>query len=554
VIKALTGTEPVLIYGVPAYNADPRPFLLANLDLVNPVYYGPDLGLSAAQSSQIPALGAVSFDGTEDIWASPLQAGLTVVTDFIPGGTSWAPSPAQVSAQISALGLATSSNQLTGISAVGTVNDTLGTPAQDPTVQNLQAAGMPQNVPQLQSASIQKQGETAGATFLGPLGVPIKLWQAVLSHSIGALSDFAGTTVAEGSANINTVLSGVTLAVTEVAAGGPNASDSSSVSVPLNGFQLNAGDSVELNVNGGTVITNTRQRASALLLYTTVLPVVAGNQGLVGAYIKPSQYGSGTTIATAESNWAAISGEPVNVRRVYWTTGGNAMPSAITGPGTGSGNGQMADAAAGIKNYIDITPPYNPVSATYLAQIATYLSSCKANGLVADVSLWHEPYSQGLTESQFQAMFEYYGPTVREYYPVCINLESFNTQENGEGAYFPGTNNEYVDKVYVDFYASEYFDSSAIRLDAAQAIADDNGLPFGLGEFNGSTTNQTPTQLDTYFTYVQDYFQTRLSDDKVNADLLLFNDNEPTEEPYISASTDIRVPYYQAIYAALSAV
>jgi hypothetical protein len=524
------GAEPVAVYQAPAYGQAGISFRVTNLDEINPVYWSDGPGVDA-NSSPLPAQASSVFDGSTDVWMSTLAGGPIVIIDFAPGSTSW-DNPVGVQIALSNLGLATSALQQT----------------QQATL----ISGVPPNVPGVKCAKIIRQAETAGVTFLGPLACPAKLWLATLAHGMSTGANFVPN--AETFAQIQTTESGLVLGSTELSISAINQVADAALALPLNGLQLLAGDSVQLNVNAGATQAFMIERASATLLYTLLQPVdpaASGGKGLVGAYIKPVMFGTGTSMATAETNWASITGNPVTVRRVYWTTGANAVPPAITGPGTGSGDGQLADAANGVKNYIDFTPPYNPVSTTAFNAIQQYLASCKAAGLVADVSLWHEPLAQGLTATQFIDMWNFYAPMVSSFYPCCFNMESFNAQQNNEASYFPGT--EFCAKVYVDFYAREYFDAFNIRLDAAEAVADTNGLPFGLGEFNGDTTEQTPTQLNTYFTYIQTFFTSRLSASKVNADLILFNDNEPGNQPYITSSSDIRVPFYDDIYAALAA-
>jgi len=421
---------------------------------------------------------------------------------------------------------------------------------------SLQAAGVPPYTPGLQSADIHNQPITSGVAILGPTANAIRLWGVGLSMAMAAASGYTASSAAFGYARVVTQLGGLTLAEVQLAVSAAGDAVNSSVTLPLNGIELAAGETVEIDVNNGTGDAEVQYRGSANILYTDipapVTPPPSPGAGLVGAYVKPSAWGSGTTIAQAETYWASITARPVTTRRIYWfaSTGANAIPSAITGPGNYAGNGQTADAANGVRNYIDFTPAYNPVSAADLAAIDTYLASCKNAGLEADVSLWHEPYAAGLTAAQFIAMFEYYAPTVRKYYPACFNMEAYNAQQNGESGYFPGI--AYCDKVYVDFYASEYFDAQNIRLDTAQAVADTNGLPFGLGEFNGSTDHQTDAQLDTFFSYVQTFMSARIAASKANADMILFNDNLAQESPYILSSGDYRVAKYQAIFDALN--
>ena len=95
------------------------PGCLANTDLVNPVFFGHSRALDSS-SDQIPALGAIPVDGSRDIYGSTLAGGTVIAVQSMPGITNWAPSPAQVSAQINTLGLAkdTSVNGLPGTIAV----------------------------------------------------------------------------------------------------------------------------------------------------------------------------------------------------------------------------------------------------------------------------------------------------------------------------------------------------------------------------------------------------------------------------------------------------
>lgn len=88
-------------------------FLLVNPDIVNQIFIGNDVG---SQFIPIPPLGSVTLGGTkQDIWVSTNGGNYSVQAFALPEGTNWTPSPAQVAAQIQALGLATSANQGTQI-------------------------------------------------------------------------------------------------------------------------------------------------------------------------------------------------------------------------------------------------------------------------------------------------------------------------------------------------------------------------------------------------------------------------------------------------------
>ena len=128
--------------------------LIYNPDLTNVVNVGYRTNIGSTNSLPVQPLGSATLDGSRAIYAFlPSSATVNTVTLCVaPGGTNISPSPAQISAQISALGLAKESTQQlvegnTGntVTGLGTVNSTLGTPAQDPTVGGLNT-GIPNNI------------------------------------------------------------------------------------------------------------------------------------------------------------------------------------------------------------------------------------------------------------------------------------------------------------------------------------------------------------------------------------------------------------------------
>jgi len=84
-------------------------FLLVNPDIVNPIFIGNDPG---SQFVSVPPLGSVTIGTSkQDVWVSTNGGNYTVAAYLLPEGTNWTPSPAQVAAQIQALGLATEATQ-----------------------------------------------------------------------------------------------------------------------------------------------------------------------------------------------------------------------------------------------------------------------------------------------------------------------------------------------------------------------------------------------------------------------------------------------------------
>jgi hypothetical protein len=153
------------------------------------------------------------------------------------------------------------------------------------------------------------------------------------------------------------------------------------------------------------------------------------------------------------------------------------------------------DAAHGIKCCIDLRPAYNPTSATDLANLATMLAAWKTAGLAAEVSLWAEPFNNGLSSAQYIAMVAYYGPTVRTYYPLVFCTSALSVQNNSENTYYPG--DSAVDKIATDLYAIRWL--TGTTLDAPASIADSAvpPKPFGLWECGAAPQGSTLLVGDT---------------------------------------------------------
>jgi len=105
----LNASTPVpVINGVPGMQVT-----FANQDLTNTVTVARRNNFTQAGSNTatIPPLGSITVDASKTIWG--LAPAGTLPLLIFPGGGNWAPSPAQVAAQINALGLAKESTQLT---------------------------------------------------------------------------------------------------------------------------------------------------------------------------------------------------------------------------------------------------------------------------------------------------------------------------------------------------------------------------------------------------------------------------------------------------------
>lgn len=175
-------------------------FMLVNPDIANAIFIGNDPG---SQPIAIPPLGSVTLGATgHDTWVSTSGAAYTVSAYLLPGGTSWVPSPAQVAASISALGLATQATLAAvnanvqgttaalGIPAqnatVAGVTTALGTPAQSGDVTGLTVNGIPalRGTTQLGQASAQSLAASGTVTLLNNVNVVKPSFEAVLKLNL----------------------------------------------------------------------------------------------------------------------------------------------------------------------------------------------------------------------------------------------------------------------------------------------------------------------------------------------------------------------------------
>jgi hypothetical protein len=241
--------------------------------------------------------------------------------------------------------------------------------------------------------------------------------------------------------------------------------------------------------------------------------MTTGAAALVGVYFSETEMGV-SSFTAANAVWTTWTGAGVPVTRVYL----GSSYSYTT---------DMQDmVAAGVKMCVDIQPPYNPVSGTALASIVSLMQTLTAAGAVCDISLWHEPYYSGLTSAQFTSMIQYYGPSVRQYYPLVFDGSGPDLVESN--GYYPG--DAWVDKIACDDYvvsdASAGAPGSSIANAAAIANAASPAKPLGVWEFNGSTDpvyGQSQATVTAWFTSLITYMKGRLTEGWPNADVILYS-------------------------------
>lgn len=250
--------------------------------------------------------------------------------------------------------------------------------------------------------------------------------------------------------------------------------------------------------------------------------------------------------ATAITNWQNITGRTLAVRRVYFTT-----------PPTGGITFDLqADASAGRWVALSFQPAYDPISSTQRTNLDNFLFSCKAAGLKAIVTMYHEPANKDLSPTDYSSVQSYYGPTVRKYYPLNYSAAA----DGGPGsvanylAYYSAAKyaRAVFDAASVDYYCPAYI-NDGLTLDSYAAITDPDNLPFGILEFGANQNNFTSSQIQSFYTAIQNYVTGRVSAGKGVTCVCHFTASPPgsySQPPFTSG--DYEVAYYQSLYDAVN--
>lgn len=125
--------------------------------------------------------------------------------------------------------------------------------------------GVPPAVPNLLGATLLQRGVSITSMFTFPQAG--RIWQVVLSYAVTSNASFTLST-ARTVATVQTVTSGLTLAVVQLGIANPNQHAEGTCPVAFGGLSVVPGETVRLNVNGGNTIAQMDQQASATMLYS----------------------------------------------------------------------------------------------------------------------------------------------------------------------------------------------------------------------------------------------------------------------------------------------
>lgn len=174
-------------FGELLVNSGDGPCLIVNRDLVSQLLIGKDNSVfskgATGDVSVVDPLGSVAVNGREALYGMGLQASGTISVDIMKNASYWAPSPAQVAAQINALGLAKDTT-------VAAVQANTNGVAKDVTVGNVHTDLSLGTNQFLSGASVGALTANPGGTVAGDIsktGAPLLNLKGALANNAGTL-------------------------------------------------------------------------------------------------------------------------------------------------------------------------------------------------------------------------------------------------------------------------------------------------------------------------------------------------------------------------------
>jgi hypothetical protein len=266
----------------------------------------------------------------------------------------------------------------------------------------------------------------------------------------------------------------------------------------------------------------------------------------VGSFVYPPDFGE-TTIEAACNDWssAAYFDRTMMARRQYHQKG--EIPASVD-------NDLLADIRAGRRVTMSFQPAI-PGTPADRSALDSFLYQCKQAGLHATVALWHEPYPQGLSTTDYATMIEYYGPTVRKYYWLSCSQAGHAIAKGtiSVSDYFSACTAGSFDLISGDIYCPAWLLDPSI-FDQFVALANNNGLPFALWEFNGNPADQSMTDITNFFNAIHGLFAFRKSHGQGCGDIMLFDHADGTDNCSFAGPGDFRIPLVQNIYDLMNGV
>jgi hypothetical protein len=242
---------------------------------------------------------------------------------------------------------------------------------------------------------------------------------------------------------------------------------------------------------GTAGITTGAQAAAA----GTGQPMI-GAGARVGATFDLFPFCPGTTYPEAVDNWNAITGTSMRCWKIYYKPG--EFPTSIDAR-------VQTIIDRGIQALISFKPAI-ALSATDLHALAAAVKMFHDAGLIAEVCLWQEVGPKDMTATQYHNVVRYYGPVVRQYYPLVFDAPGYQGPLEW-AAYDPGR--AQLDGYAVDYYCGDFINKQ-FSLQPLATLA--GNLPVGVWEIGNTAFDgffPTASQLTAYMNYVTSFLSQR---------------------------------------------
>lgn len=287
--------------------------------------------------------------------------------------------------------------------------------------------------------------------------------------------------------------------------------------------------------------------ADPIQLYNTGPATTTGTPGIFGAYVEPS---NSETWAGALDTWEGNTGITAQGQKIYFPN--NTAPNHMIDPVQNC----ITD---GLKAYLCYTPTETPPYSTSDAnRIIASVNAFLAGGLpLANtvVVLWQELGNGHFRASDVIGGYQFYVPKIRAGVPgVKIGWNAPGEGlPGGVNAFDPGPG--FYDLVAIDIYGNHWVQNQGSAFAKALAVAQAGNKPFGVWEIGSSVGAAiTNANVIAFLQYLTGQALSILQNNGVlDAWMWWQNDGNPTGPNVIANSGDFRIPYLQALAAAVTA-
>lgn len=288
--------------------------------------------------------------------------------------------------------------------------------------------------------------------------------------------------------------------------------------------------------------------ANPIQLYNVGPATTTGTPGTMGAYVQPAVQ-TQANWEKATTDWEQITGITVSARKIYFSHG--STPTNV-----GESVQQCID--QGLQAWLCYTPVnVNPGSLAEANNTIASINAFIAAGLPANkivVVFWQELFQGKVSGADCIAGYQFYVPKIRAGCPgVLIGWDTAGQgMPGGPSAYDPGPG--FYDLVGTDLYGNEWVSNGGSSFTKLYAIAQANNKPMCVPEFGTSVGGAvTNANVIAFIQWLTQQALTILQNGGILGPFMWWqDDSNPGGPNVISSPSDFRIPYLQALAAAVT--